>query len=120
MEITRAGIMINQPSNSMSNNIGVFHTPNESLAPPVAFISASGITITGSALSAFSPPRAILINQTSPNSYKLYPFHSNIPGALTSITIYNEFSTYYQGSFNRITLANGNELPTLSSAYFVW
>jgi len=120
MEITRAGIMINQPSNSMSNNIGVFHTPNESASPPVAFVSASGLVITGSTLSAYSPPRALYF-PTAITNYRAYPFPTNINSSPSYIFISVALpGTYIQGSFNKVTQSDGNELPALSSAYFVW
>lgn len=121
MAITKSGTMINPPGNLRLNDIGIFHTPNESASPPVAFVSASGITILGSALSAYSPPRALFLNgAVGGTTYKLYPFTSNIPNSLTSITVTQYFPGYIQGSFNRVTNPDNSELASLSSAYFVW
>lgn len=114
------GIMINQNKSSTpaSNDIGIFHTIQESNSTPIAFISAKNLTITASPLSAYSPPRALLVNTTG--NYKLYPFSSNIPDAATEIIVNLPLTGYFQGAFNRVLTSAGAELQSVSAIYFVW
>jgi len=110
-----------KPSTHTENyetDVTIFYKAQESVAPPVAFVSVSGLTILGSALSAYKPPKGILFNELA--TYKLFPFPSNLVGSLTAMTFTVSVPGYLEGSFNRVTTAGGTEVSSTSAAYFAW
>jgi len=102
--------------NKFRNRVEILHRPEESASPPISFMSVSALTILNSALSAYTPPKGIIFNELT--TYKLYPFITNIPGALTAVLFTVSVPGYLEGAFNRVTLAAGTEVPSASAAYF--
>lgn len=113
--------LVLRPSTYTENfetDVTIFYKAQESVAPPVAFVSVSGLTILGSALSAYTPPKGILFNELA--TYKLYPFMSNIPNSLSAITFTVSVPGYLEGAFNRVTLSTESEVGSASAAYFAY
>jgi hypothetical protein len=110
-------MIITTKGDVFKNNIEILHGPEESAAPPIAFISVSALTILNSALSAHTPPKSILFNTAG--TYALYTFPSNIPGTLSVLTA-TVSAGYFSGAFNRVTVVAGTEITSASAAYFCW
>ena len=106
------------PNVPFLNKISIMHMPNESAAPPVAWVSVSGTAILSTALSAYTPPRGIWFNTLT--SYSLQTFASNIPNALTAVTVTIQVPGYVEGAFNKVLLVTGSEVGAASAAYYVW
>lgn len=53
---------------------------------------------------------------------KVEPYNISIPGLTgeSEVFVSSIFAGYISGAFKTITLANGDDLPSLSSAYFIW